>query len=115
MVSWFLLLHMTPEEIAENSLKAPIHGYLKVILIKDLFCSSQGLTNLIILDMSGNRIVWKQDNYRLFVLFHLPSLKALDGTSVVSHAVHRLLLEFLLKSFFYKSSSRGLDLLTSHV
>ncbi|XP_040557565.1 leucine-rich repeat-containing protein 9 isoform X2 [Gallus gallus] len=42
----------------------------------------KGLTNLIILDMSGNRIVWKQDNYRLFVLFHLPSLKALDGTSV---------------------------------
>uniref|UniRef100_A0A8B9C9X5 Leucine rich repeat containing 9 n=1 Tax=Anser brachyrhynchus TaxID=132585 RepID=A0A8B9C9X5_9AVES len=39
----------------------------------------KSLTNLIILDMSGNTIVWKQDNYRLFVLFHLPSLKALDG------------------------------------
>ncbi|XP_072193456.1 leucine-rich repeat-containing protein 9 [Excalfactoria chinensis] len=42
----------------------------------------KGLTNLIILDMSGNRIVWKQDNYRLFVLFHLPFLQALDGISV---------------------------------
>uniref|UniRef100_A0A8C3GD26 U2A'/phosphoprotein 32 family A C-terminal domain-containing protein n=1 Tax=Cairina moschata TaxID=8855 RepID=A0A8C3GD26_CAIMO len=42
----------------------------------------KGLTNLIILDMSGNAIVWKQDNYRLFVLFHLPSLKALDGIRV---------------------------------
>ncbi|XP_021258394.1 leucine-rich repeat-containing protein 9-like isoform X2 [Numida meleagris] len=42
----------------------------------------KGLTNLMILDMSGNRIVWKQDNYRLFVLFHLPSLQALDGISV---------------------------------
>ncbi|XP_042669554.1 leucine-rich repeat-containing protein 9 [Centrocercus urophasianus] len=42
----------------------------------------KGLTNLIILDMSGNGIVWKQDNYRLFVLFHLPSLNALDGISV---------------------------------
>ncbi|XP_010216399.1 PREDICTED: leucine-rich repeat-containing protein 9-like [Tinamus guttatus] len=42
----------------------------------------KGLTNLIILDMNGNLIVWKQDNYRLFVLFHLPSLKALDGTAV---------------------------------
>ncbi|XP_066854581.1 leucine-rich repeat-containing protein 9 isoform X2 [Anser cygnoides] len=42
----------------------------------------KSLTNLIILDMSGNTIVWKQDNYRLFVLFHLPSLKALDGIRV---------------------------------
>ncbi|XP_071894260.1 leucine-rich repeat-containing protein 9 isoform X2 [Anas platyrhynchos] len=42
----------------------------------------KGLTNLIILDISGNAIVWKQDNYRLFVLFHLPSLKALDGIRV---------------------------------
>lgn len=83
-----------------------MYGCLKVILTKDLFCSSQGLTNLIILDMSGNGIVWKQDNYRLFVLFHLPSLNALDGISVVSHAVCRLLPDFLLKSFFYKSSSR---------
>ncbi|XP_025943077.1 leucine-rich repeat-containing protein 9 [Apteryx rowi] len=46
----------------------------------------KGLTNLIILDMNGNLIVWKQDNYRLFVLFHLPSLKALDGIAVVSYS-----------------------------
>ncbi|EMP30661.1 Leucine-rich repeat-containing protein 9 [Chelonia mydas] len=43
---------------------------------------SQGLNNLVMLDMYGNLIVWKQDNYRLFVIFHLPSLKALDGTAV---------------------------------
>ncbi|KFV79128.1 Leucine-rich repeat-containing protein 9, partial [Struthio camelus australis] len=42
----------------------------------------KGLTNLVILDMNGNQIVWKQDSYRLFVLFHLPSLKALDGIAV---------------------------------
>ncbi|XP_043372598.1 leucine-rich repeat-containing protein 9 isoform X4 [Dermochelys coriacea] len=42
----------------------------------------KGLNNLVILDMYGNLIVWKQDNYRLFVIFHLPSLKALDGTAV---------------------------------
>ncbi|XP_043404866.1 leucine-rich repeat-containing protein 9 isoform X4 [Chelonia mydas] len=42
----------------------------------------KGLNNLVMLDMYGNLIVWKQDNYRLFVIFHLPSLKALDGTAV---------------------------------
>ncbi|XP_077180065.1 leucine-rich repeat-containing protein 9 [Paroedura picta] len=42
----------------------------------------KGLNNLIILDMFGNLIVWKQDNYRLFVIFHIPSLKALDGVAV---------------------------------
>ncbi|KAM9291429.1 LOW QUALITY PROTEIN: leucine-rich repeat-containing protein 9 [Morus bassanus] len=41
----------------------------------------KGLTNLIILDMS-TRIVCKQDCYQLFVLFHLPSLKVLDGITV---------------------------------
>uniref|UniRef100_A0A803SWL0 Leucine rich repeat containing 9 n=1 Tax=Anolis carolinensis TaxID=28377 RepID=A0A803SWL0_ANOCA len=39
----------------------------------------KGLNNLVILDMYGNLIVWKQENYRLFVIFHIPSLKALDG------------------------------------
>ncbi|XP_054827925.1 leucine-rich repeat-containing protein 9 [Eublepharis macularius] len=42
----------------------------------------KGLNNLVILDMYGNLIVWKQDNYRLFVIFHIPSLKALDGVAV---------------------------------
>ncbi|XP_074092030.1 leucine-rich repeat-containing protein 9 isoform X2 [Macrotis lagotis] len=44
----------------------------------------KGLCNLIILDMCGNLIVWNQENYRLFVIFHLPDLKALDGISVES-------------------------------
>lgn len=65
-----------------------------MILINVCFFFSQGLTNLIILDISGNAIVWKQDNYRLFVLFHLPSLKALDGIRVVSYSVCQLLLQF---------------------
>uniref|UniRef100_A0A8C3T2G8 Leucine rich repeat containing 9 n=1 Tax=Chelydra serpentina TaxID=8475 RepID=A0A8C3T2G8_CHESE len=42
----------------------------------------KGLNNLVMLDMYGNLIVWKQDNYRLFVIFHLPSLKALDGIAI---------------------------------
>uniref|UniRef100_A0A8C4XE44 Leucine rich repeat containing 9 n=1 Tax=Erpetoichthys calabaricus TaxID=27687 RepID=A0A8C4XE44_ERPCA len=42
----------------------------------------KGLSNLIILDLFGNPIVQNQENYRLFVIFHLPTLKALDGSAV---------------------------------
>uniref|UniRef100_A0A1A8V608 Leucine rich repeat containing 9 n=1 Tax=Nothobranchius furzeri TaxID=105023 RepID=A0A1A8V608_NOTFU len=42
----------------------------------------KGLTNLIILDLYRNPIVEKLENYRIYVVFHLPSLKALDGTAV---------------------------------
>uniref|UniRef100_A0A8C3M464 Leucine rich repeat containing 9 n=1 Tax=Chrysolophus pictus TaxID=9089 RepID=A0A8C3M464_CHRPC len=64
------------------------HSLIELYISYNCISTSQeiyhlkGLTNLIILDMSGNGIVWKQDNYRLFVLFHLPSLNALDGISV---------------------------------
>lgn len=47
-----------------------------VFLIKEL-------ANLIILDLSGNPVE-KVENYRNYVLFHLPELKALDGAAVVS-------------------------------
>lgn len=43
----------------------------------------QGLTNLIILDLCGNPLVEKLENYRIYVVFHLPFLKALDGIAVV--------------------------------
>ncbi|KAM4540958.1 leucine-rich repeat-containing protein 9 [Fundulus diaphanus] len=42
----------------------------------------KGLENLIILDLYGNPIVDKLENYRVYVVFHLPSLKALDGAAV---------------------------------
>uniref|UniRef100_A0A8C6QC30 Leucine rich repeat containing 9 n=1 Tax=Nannospalax galili TaxID=1026970 RepID=A0A8C6QC30_NANGA len=42
----------------------------------------KGLYNLVILDMYGNTVIWNQENYRLFVIFHLPELKALDGISI---------------------------------
>ena len=45
---------------------------------------TQGLCNLVTLNIYGNIIVWNQENYRLFVIFHLPVLKALDGVSIVS-------------------------------
>ncbi|XP_063295570.1 leucine-rich repeat-containing protein 9 [Pelobates fuscus] len=43
----------------------------------------KGLTNLVILDLLGNPISLKND-YRLFVIFHHPTLKALDGRAVES-------------------------------
>ncbi|CAB1335268.1 unnamed protein product [Coregonus sp. 'balchen'] len=42
----------------------------------------KALTNLIILDLYGNPLVEKVENYRIYVVFHLPSLKALDGVAV---------------------------------
>lgn len=45
--------------------------------------SFQGLTNLIILNLYGNPLVEKLENYRIYVVFHLSSLRALDGTAVV--------------------------------
>uniref|UniRef100_A0A8C2T244 Leucine-rich repeat-containing protein 9-like n=1 Tax=Coturnix japonica TaxID=93934 RepID=A0A8C2T244_COTJA len=78
----------------ENNRIASLVGLKKTYALIELYISNncismsqeiyhlKGLTKLIILDMSGNRIVWKQDNYRLFVLFHLPFLQALDGISV---------------------------------
>ncbi|KAM4667360.1 LOW QUALITY PROTEIN: leucine-rich repeat-containing protein 9 [Amazona ochrocephala] len=61
----------------------------RFILSHDLQCDGEvsnmemtvKLTNLMIWDISRN-IAWKQDHYQLFVLFHHPSLKALDGTAV---------------------------------
>ncbi|XP_053088423.1 leucine-rich repeat-containing protein 9 isoform X1 [Pangasianodon hypophthalmus] len=40
------------------------------------------LSNLIILDLYGNPLTRTLENYRAYLIFHLPSLKALDGTAV---------------------------------
>ncbi|XP_072347821.1 leucine-rich repeat-containing protein 9 isoform X4 [Scyliorhinus torazame] len=42
----------------------------------------KGMENLVILDLYGNPVVYKQEHYRLFVIYHLPSLRAFDGTIV---------------------------------
>ncbi|XP_072171420.1 leucine-rich repeat-containing protein 9-like [Diadema setosum] len=42
------------------------------------------LPNFVILDMCGNPVAKESDNYRLFVVYHLKSLKALDGSAVES-------------------------------
>ncbi|XP_053132331.1 leucine-rich repeat-containing protein 9 isoform X2 [Hemicordylus capensis] len=78
----------------ENNRITSLVGLQKAYALIELYISNnyvssnqeiyqlKGLNNLIILDMYGNLIVWKQDNYRLFVIFHIPSLKALDGVAV---------------------------------
>ncbi|XP_062917896.1 leucine-rich repeat-containing protein 9 [Mobula hypostoma] len=42
----------------------------------------KGMENLVILDFYGNPLVTKQEHYRLFVIYHLPAMKALDGKVV---------------------------------
>nr|XP_056707726.1 leucine-rich repeat-containing protein 9 [Euleptes europaea] len=78
----------------ENNRITSLVGLQKTYALIELYISNnyvssnqeiyqlKGLNNLVILDTSGNLIVWKQDNYRLFVIFHIPSLKALDGVAV---------------------------------
>ncbi|XP_048340618.1 leucine-rich repeat-containing protein 9 [Sphaerodactylus townsendi] len=78
----------------ENNRITSLVGLQKTYALVELYISNnyvssnqeiyhlKGLNNLVILDMSGNLIVWKQDNYRLFVVFHISSLKALDGVPV---------------------------------
>ncbi|TRY55271.1 hypothetical protein DNTS_015750, partial [Danionella cerebrum] len=45
----------------------------------------KALSSLVILDLYGNPLVNKLENYRIYMVFHLPSLKALDGIAVEIH------------------------------
>ncbi|XP_076442127.1 leucine-rich repeat-containing protein 9-like isoform X2 [Babylonia areolata] len=49
--------------------------------IREIFILKQ-LPSLVILDMYGNPMTTEADNYRLFVIYHLKTLKALDGNAV---------------------------------
>lgn len=40
------------------------------------------LSNLVILDLFGNPVAMDTDNYRLFIIYHLKNLKALDGSAI---------------------------------
>ncbi|XP_039175436.1 leucine-rich repeat-containing protein 9 isoform X2 [Crotalus tigris] len=78
----------------ENNRITSLGGLQKAYALIELYISNnyvssnqeiyqlKGLNSLAILDFYGNLIVWKQENYRLFVIFHIPSLKALDGVAV---------------------------------
>ncbi|XP_034077932.1 leucine-rich repeat-containing protein 9 isoform X1 [Gymnodraco acuticeps] len=78
----------------ENNSISSLHGIQRVRSLLELYignnqiCTSRdiyflkGLTNLIILDLYGNPLLEKLENYRIYAVFHLPSLKALDGVAV---------------------------------
>uniref|UniRef100_A0A8C5N450 Leucine rich repeat containing 9 n=1 Tax=Leptobrachium leishanense TaxID=445787 RepID=A0A8C5N450_9ANUR len=78
---------------AENNNITSLAGLQKAFVLFELYlrCNKidnnqeiyhiKSLPNLVILDFSGNAISSKTD-YRLFVLYHLPTLKALDGNAV---------------------------------
>ncbi|KAM4663517.1 LOW QUALITY PROTEIN: leucine-rich repeat-containing protein 9 [Discoglossus pictus] len=84
------LHYLSAEKNNINSLAAfqKAHALIELYLGNNKISNNQeiyylkGLSNLVILDMYGNLITWKHDNYRLFVIFHLPILKALDGIAV---------------------------------
>lgn len=46
------------------------------------------------------------ENYRLFIIYHLKSLKALDGTSVVSVCVHLNVYNFVNSETFLWQKGR---------
>ncbi|XP_006891882.1 PREDICTED: leucine-rich repeat-containing protein 9-like [Elephantulus edwardii] len=78
----------------ENNRITSLSGLQKAFTLIELYISNnyialnqeisnlKNLCNLVILDTYGNITAWNQENYRLFVIFHLPELKALDGVSV---------------------------------
>ncbi|XP_055009676.1 leucine-rich repeat-containing protein 9-like [Boleophthalmus pectinirostris] len=71
-----------------------LHGIQRVRSLLELYIGNnhisttldifylKGLTNLIILDLHGNPLVEKLENYRIYVVFQISSLKALDGIAV---------------------------------
>ncbi|XP_036398728.1 leucine-rich repeat-containing protein 9 [Megalops cyprinoides] len=78
----------------ENNSITSLHGIHRARSLLEFYISNnnitttrdiyhlKSLTNLIILDLYGNPVVEKQHNYRIYVVFHIPSLKALDGVAV---------------------------------
>nr|CAB3263538.1 leucine-rich repeat-containing protein 9-like [Phallusia mammillata] len=63
-----------------NSIVELYIGNNRVSNIREIF-HLKGLTSLVILDLYGNPVV-QSDNYRLFIIYHLPYLKALDGSAI---------------------------------
>ncbi|XP_069571028.1 leucine-rich repeat-containing protein 9 isoform X2 [Brachyistius frenatus] len=78
----------------ENNRITSLYGIHRVRPLLELYIGSnlistsrdiyylKGLANLLILDLYGNPLVEKLENYRIYVVFHLSSLKALDGYAV---------------------------------
>uniref|UniRef100_A0A673TTI6 Leucine rich repeat containing 9 n=1 Tax=Suricata suricatta TaxID=37032 RepID=A0A673TTI6_SURSU len=87
------MLHLHSLSLENNRITS-LSGLQKAFTLIELYISNnyialnqeiynlKGLCNLVILNIYGNIIVWNQENYRLFVIFHLPELKALDGIAI---------------------------------
>ncbi|KAK7148433.1 hypothetical protein R3I93_012688 [Phoxinus phoxinus] len=78
----------------ENNIISSLHGLQRLRSLFELYVGNndisttrdiyhlKALSSLIILDLYGNPLVSKLENYRIYMVFHLPSLKALDGVAV---------------------------------
>lgn len=66
-----------------DSLQTLMELYLGNNLISDVkeIIKLKALGRLIILDISGNNLA-RDNNYRIYCIFHLKKLKVLDGVSV---------------------------------
>ncbi|XP_055025567.2 leucine-rich repeat-containing protein 9 isoform X2 [Misgurnus anguillicaudatus] len=77
----------------ENNIISSLHGFQRSRALIELYIGNneistsreifylKALSSLIILDLHGNPLV-KLENYRIYMVFHLPSLRALDGVAV---------------------------------
>ncbi|XP_049595742.1 leucine-rich repeat-containing protein 9 isoform X1 [Syngnathus scovelli] len=78
----------------ENNVITSLHGIDRCSALLELYAGNNDISlsrdiyylkvleNLIILDLYGNPLSENLKNYRIYVVFHLPSLKALDGSAV---------------------------------
>ncbi|XP_073775247.1 leucine-rich repeat-containing protein 9 isoform X2 [Danio rerio] len=78
----------------ENNIISSLHGLQRSRSLFELYVGNndisttrdiyhlKALSSLVILDLYGNPLVNKLENYRIYMVFHLPSLKALDGAAV---------------------------------
>ncbi|XP_056616186.1 leucine-rich repeat-containing protein 9 isoform X3 [Triplophysa dalaica] len=78
----------------EDNIISSLHGLQRSRLLFELYIGNNDisttreifhlktLSSLIILDLYGNLLVSKLENYRIYMVFHLPSLRALDGVAV---------------------------------
>ncbi|KAJ8308256.1 hypothetical protein KUTeg_013130 [Tegillarca granosa] len=64
-----------------NSIVELYVGNNAISNVREIF-NLKVLSNLVILDLFGNPVCFDTDNYRLFIIYHLKNLKALDGSAI---------------------------------